>query len=219
MHNAEMNWLANLNLFHLFEFYLAAMLLLGTWLRVRMYRAILALVRSLPGRWPRLFELLRKQHGLFLKWRTLLPGGLALALCVTHTLACRLVWPYAAVTPGGLWNHPVALVVVLLAGAAMIAFDVYTVRRVGQIDRAALEKHFDQAEYWLHSWTGSLVRVLSLGYLDPRQIVHAEVEKALTELNGMLTFTLWWVCLQVGLRIAFGLSLWVSWAYLGLAVG
>lgn len=212
-----MSWLPNLNLFHFFEFYLAGMLLLGTWLRIRMYRAILALVRSMSYRWPKLFDLLKQKHGIFLSWRTLLPGSLALLLCLTHTLACRLIWPYAAVTLAGLLSHPIALVVVLVAGAAMVAFDVYTVRRVSQIDRAALEAHFDKAEYWLRSWTGSLVRVISFGYLDPRRIVHTEIEKALTELNGMLTSTLWWICMQVGLRLTFGLSLWVSWAYLGAA--
>lgn len=212
-----MMWLSTLNLFHFFEFYLAGMLLLGTWLRIRMYRAILALVRTMSNRWPRLFQLLKQQHGIFLTWRTLLPGALALLLCLTHTLACRLVWPYAGVTPSRLVSHPVALLVVLVAGAGMVAFDVYTVQRVGKIDRAALEAHFDKAEYWLRSWTGSLVRVLSFGYLDPRQMVHSEVQKALTELNSMLSSTLWWMCMQVGLRLTFGLSLWVSWVYLGAA--
>lgn len=210
-----MNWFWNLNLFHFFEFYLAAVFLLGVYLRVRQYRAILALLRAMPGRWPRLLSLISQQHGIFLTWRTLLPGGLYLTLWLTHTLACRLIWPAADVTPGNLLTHPLALVVVLVAGAGMVGLDVYTLVKVGEIDRAALETHFDRAEYWLRSWTAPLVRVLSLGYLDPRQIVQTEVQKALTELNNLLTFTLWWVCLQTGLRLTFGLSIWVSWAYLG----
>jgi hypothetical protein len=213
-----MNWFWNLNLIHFFEFYLAAILLFSTALRIRMYRAILALLRAMPGRWPRLLQLIKGEHGMFLTWRTLLPGGLALTLCLAHTLACRLVWPQARVTPAVLWTHGLALVIVFVAGIAMVVLDVYTLFRVGEIDRGALEKHFDQAEYWLRSWTAPLVRVLSFGWLNPHRIVHAEVEKALAELNRMLSSTLWWVCLQTGLRLTFGLAIWVGWAYLGASV-
>jgi hypothetical protein len=207
-----MNWLATLNLFHLFEFYLAGMLLLGTgsasactppsspWSAPcpdagHGCRAAQEEARHLPHLAP------------------LLPGGLRGLVSDAHPrLSPHLA--YAAVTPG----------TVHASGCAgrrfrrrrrHVAFDVYTFAASAR-STARSEKHFDQAEYWLRSWTGPL-GACSFGYLDPRQIVHSEVEKALTELNGMLTTTLWWVCMQVGLRIAFGLSLWVSWAYLGAA--
>ena len=38
------------------------------------------------------------------------------------------------------------------------------------------------------------------------------VKKALVGASGLLNFTLWWVTVQTGLRFAFGLSLWLTWA-------
>ena len=64
----------------------------------------------------------------------------------------------------------------------------------------------------LRSRTAHVVRVVSFGYINPRRVVAAEVEKALVEVGDMLNFTLWWVSLQIGLRIAFGMSLWLTWA-------
>src|SRR5438270_553196 len=54
--------------------------------------------------------------------------------------------------------------------------------------------------------------LFTLGYVNPRKIVHAEVRKALVETSKLLNTTLWWVSLQVSLRVAFGLTLWLTWA-------
>src|SRR5262245_6845086 len=90
-----MTWLLHLDLIRFFEFHLAAVFLISIGLRIRQYLAVVALLRSMPGRWPRLMELVKRNFGVFLTPNTLLSGLLAGGLCLAHTLACRLVWPQA----------------------------------------------------------------------------------------------------------------------------
>ena len=109
-------------------------------------------------------------------------------------------------------EHWPALFVVVPFGVAMFGWDMYSLYRVGQLDRIELEKHFDEAEYWLRSRTAHVVRVVTFGFINPRRLVAQEVEKALLAVSDMLNFTLWWVILQMALRFCFGLSLWLTWA-------
>ena len=44
-------------------------------------------------------------------------------------------------------------------------------------------------------------------------MVASEVEKALVQASRLLNNTLWWVIAQTSMRIAFGLSLWLTWAW------
>jgi hypothetical protein len=152
-----------------------------------------------------------------LTWSTILPALLALLLSLVQMLASRLVWPDAGRPPHGLtvWNlaeHWPAMLAVVPLGLGMLAIDLYGVLRVGAIDRALMEKYFDQAEYWLKSRTAHVVRVFTLGFVNPRRMVAVEVRKALLAASRLINTTLWWVIVQVGLRIAFGLSLWLTWA-------
>ncbi len=98
-------------------------------------------------------------------------------------------------------------------GLAMVAVDLYGLVRIGQIDRPVMEQYFDQAEYWLRSPASSVVNVVTFGFVNPRRMVADEVRKALVDASGMLNTTLWWVNVQVALRIAFGLTLWLTWAW------
>src|SRR5690349_17499285 len=82
-----MDWFWNLNLIHFFDFYLAVAFLLGVWTRFRQYQAILGLVREVPGRWPRLFQLVKQHRNIFLTWSTVGPGLLALGLMLVQALA------------------------------------------------------------------------------------------------------------------------------------
>jgi hypothetical protein len=207
-----MSELLDLKLISFFNFYLALNFVIGTAIRFRQYRAIAGLVRSMPGRWPRLLQLLRQHGNIFLTWGTVLPLLLLLGLLLANTLASHLLWPQAYFTMShlvGLWP---ALPVVLVCGLAMVGLDVYGHLSVAELDRAELEKYFDQAEYWLRSWTAPVVRVFTLGYINPRKMVAAEVRSALDSASRMLNNTLWWVVLQTGLRIGFGLSLWGTYA-------
>jgi hypothetical protein len=206
--------LADLNLIHFFDFYLAFAFLVSTCMRLRQYEAFVRLVRAVPDRWPRLLLLVKQHHGIFLTWSTVLPGLLALALSLLHMLACREIWPHAQLTGSELSTLPLALPFVLVAGAVMLGVDLYATFRVGQLDRVQLEEYFDQAEYWLRSWVAPVVHVFTLGYVSPRRMVRVEVQKALMQASQLLNTTLWWVTAQVSLRITFGLSLWLSYAWL-----
>jgi hypothetical protein len=203
----------DLNLIRFFEFYLAVAFLASTAMRFRQYETVVRLVRAVPERWPRLLKLVKEHHGIFLTWATVLPAALALGLCVLNSLACRLVWPHAELTISGLFELRPAVPIVSLLGLAMLVVDLYATFKVGAVDRILLERYFDQAEYWLRSWVAPVVQVFTLGYINPRRLVTAEVRKALAEASRLLNATLWWVSGQVGLRIAFGLSLWLAYAF------
>ncbi len=206
-----MSWSQDLNLIRCFDWYLALIFGGGTVLRVRQYRSLLRLIWLFPGRWPNLLTLVQKHREVFLTWRTLLPGALALLLSLSHMLACRQLWPQADVTPAFLGQHGLAAVLVGLLGMAMVSLDCYSATRVGQWDRTAVEKQLDQAEYWLKSWTAPVLRVLSFGFIHPRRMVSTEIRKALVAASRQLNLSLWWMSLQVSLRIAFGAALWLTY--------
>jgi hypothetical protein len=202
----------NLDLLRLFAFYLWLVFLIGTWVRIRQYETIIRLVHAVPDRWPCLLKLVRQHHAIFMTWSTVLPALLALVLSIAHMLAYRLVWPHAQLTIGDITSLHFAALPAILSGVAMLGVDLYATFRVGVIDRELMERYFDQAEYWLRSWVAPVVHVFTLGYINPRKIVTAEVRKALIEASKLLNTTLWWMSLQVGLRVLFGLTLWLTWA-------
>ena len=208
-----MSWLLELRLIRFFGFYLAVMFLLSTWVRLRQYGIIIGLVRSMPNRWPRLLGLVKQHAHIFLTWGTVLPLALLLAIFALNSVASQWLWPRAdEFTMQRLLSLYVAWPAVFCLGAAMTAFDVWGVVKVSAIDRAEMEKYFDQAEYWLGSWTAPVVRIFTLGRINPRQMVAVEVRSALLSSSRMLNSTLWWVVTQAALRIAFGLSLWLTYA-------
>jgi hypothetical protein len=202
----------SVNLIHFFDFYLMLAFLAGTVRRFEQYQAIGRLVLTGPGRWPCLLTLVKQHRTIFLTWATVLPGLLALGLSLAQLVASRQVWPHADLTTGQLAAHWLGVAVVAPLGLAMLGVDCYGILVVGQLDRALMEKYFDQAEYWLRSRTAHVVRVFTFGFVNPRRMVNVEVRKALIQASRMLNTTLWWVTVQVGLRVAFGLSLWVTWA-------
>lgn len=209
--------MSDLSLIHFLDFYFTVMFVFGTLRRLAQYREIGRLVWLMPGRWPNLLQLVKKHRTIFMTWATISPAVLALLLMAVQLIASRALWPEAGnpsdgLTLGRLTHYPLAFLVVLLLGLAMIALDVYTLFRVGAIDRAALEKNFDQAEYWLKSSTATVVRIFTLGFINPRRMVHEEVQKSLVAASGLVNRSLYWVSAQMGLRFAFGLALWVTWA-------
>jgi hypothetical protein len=205
-----MNWLQDLNLIRCFDWYLMLIFLAGTVLRIRQYHSLLALIWLFPGRWPRLLELVKGHREVFLTWRTVLPGMLALLLSLGHMLACRLLWPHADVTFPYLAQRWAAAIAVSLLGAAMVGFDCYSAARVGKWDRDQVQKQLDQAEFWLQSWTAPVLRVLTFGFLHPRRMVSVEIHKVLVAASRQLNLSLWWMSLQVSLRIGFGAALWLT---------
>jgi hypothetical protein len=208
-----MSWLYELRLINLFSFYLTLLFCISTFLRWHQYRAFLSLVRAFPARWPNLLKLVRQHTNIFLTWGTVMPLLLVFALLVTNTLASRLVWPEAnAFKFSDLFDLWPAWPVLFITGSAMLGVDVYGTYSVGELDKEALEPYFDQAEHWLQTWKAPVVRVLTLGYISPRQMVATEVRSALESASELINTALWWMVMQTGLRIAFGLSLWGTWA-------
>jgi hypothetical protein len=192
------------------------MFLVSTLLRFRQYSAMLALVRGLPQRWPNLLRLLRQHSSIFLTWATLEPVVIVATLLLTNTLACQLVWPRAdEFRVADLLDVWPLVPIVLANGLGMVAFDLWSTFRVGKIDQHKMEGYFDQAEHWLCSWQAPVVRVLSLGFINPRKMVAVEVRNALQSASELLNATLWWMTIQTTLRIAFGLTLWGSYALHG----
>src|ERR1700730_11349060 len=139
-----MAWFRDLNLIHLFDFYLALAFLVSTALRVSHYREVVRLVRAVPGRWPHLLRLVKQHINVFLTWATVLPCVLALLLSAAHMLACRLIWPQATLTVGQLASLWRAVPGLLLLAAAMLGVDYYATFTVGEFDRKVMEKYFDQ---------------------------------------------------------------------------
>jgi hypothetical protein len=214
-----MGALLDLRLIPLFGFYLAVIFLLSTALRVRQYWAVLAIVFGMGNRWPHLLKLVRAHLNIFVTWATIQPLVMVLALWAANTLASQLLWPQAAeFTARDLVDFWPGLAVVLPIAAGMVAFDTYGVLWVGQLDRAETEKYLDQAEYWLRGWKAPVVRFVTLGYVNPRQMVVKEVRVALEDVGRLLNTTLWWVTVQTTLRIACGLALWGSYALHGAAL-
>lgn len=212
-----MNSILGLNLIQFLDFYFAFMFFAGTFRRLAQYHSVAQLVFAGPKRWPNLLKLVSEYRTIFWTWSMILPALLALGLWLVQVLMSRFVFPSAvseehALSVARLLEYWPALFVVAPLGAAMAGFDVYTLYVVDRFDRADLEKHLDEAEYWLRSRTAHVVRAVSFGYINPRRMVAAEVEKALVEVGDMLNFTLWWVAVQIGLRLAFALSLWLTWA-------
>jgi hypothetical protein len=204
----------NLNLIRIFDFYLASLFLISIFMRLRQYESVVRLVRAFPDRWPNLLKLVGRHRNIFLTWTTILPGLLALLLTFVNMLACRMIWPHADLSLQDLGHVWMAAICVGLAGGAMLIVDYYATFTVGVLDRPLLEGYFDQAEYWLRSWAAPVVRVFTLGYVNPRRMVHEEVRKSLLLASKLLNSTLWWVTVQVGVRILFGLTLWLSWAFI-----
>jgi hypothetical protein len=209
---ARMSWLPDLHLFRSFELYLSLLFAVSTYLRIRQYRVVVGLVKDSSGRWPRLFQVVKRHGNVFLTWGTIFPLAVTLALLLIQFLARRIVWPGADdFTVARLPEVWPAVPLLLLSGLAMVALDGWATWTVGELDRGVMEKYFDQAEYWLKSPTARIVRFVTLGFVDPRKMVSIEVQSALVSASKLLNANLWWVSLQAGLRIAFGLSLWTTY--------
>ncbi len=207
-----MGYFFDMNLIDLFTFYLTAVFVLSTFRRLRQYRDIVSLVRTMPNRWPKVFIRIKEHRFMFMTWSIIRPALLALVLIVTQMICSRLIWPKAHLTINQLaqqWWIPILIGATALA---MVLVDGYFVARVGSIDKPETEKYLDEAEHWLRSWKAPVIRVMTLGMINPRKIVNTEVKKAMEFGSGLLRRNLWWMSLQAGLRVLFGLTLWLVWA-------
>ena len=208
-----LTWFDTLNLIDVFNYYLLLAFLVSTGMRIRSYRAILGLVFASPSRWPKLLALVKKHRTIFLGWPMLLAIGLALTLMLSNSLAIHLVWAPAKVTFEELWGRWLPLVAVILSGGMMLLLDCLAISRVGNFDRTALEQDLDKAESWLKSWMSPALRMVTFGFVNPRRIVGAEVQRVLVDANWILIGGMQRYSIRIGMQLAFGLSLWLTWAF------
>lgn len=203
-----------INLIRIFDFYLALMFLISFLRRWDVYWNAARLLVGVRGRWPKLMQRLGEHRSLILNWAFFRPAILALILMVVQLIASRLVWPHAVITGPQLQQEWWLVPIILMPLVPMLAVDLYFIFRVGKFDHDETVKYFDQAEGWL-GWKGPLVRALTLGMVNPHRMVDSEVRKSLAEARTTLASSLWWVSLQMTLRLAFGLTLWTVWAIHG----
>ncbi|MBX9626663.1 MAG: hypothetical protein K2X82_22870 [Gemmataceae bacterium] len=199
------------NLIRVFDFYLALMVVISLVRRWEVYADAVRILFAVRGRWPRLMSRLGEHQSLLLNWSFFRPAIAALLLTIAQMICSRLVWPHAVLTGEGLRAEWWWLPVILVPLVPMLAVDLYFVVRVGRFDRAETVKYLDQAENWL-GWKGPLVRVATLGLVNPRRMVDDEVKKSLEGIGTTVRSSLWWVSAQIALRVLFGLTLWTVWA-------
>ena len=207
-----MSEVLDLNLIHLFTFYLAAAFLLSTVRRLRQYHDVAQLALAAPNRWPRVLAQIKGHWIMFVTWTTLRPLAVALGLLIVQMICSRLIWPSANLTTRELLDEWWVAPPLLIAMGGMLAVDLYFILRVGAIDRYETARYLDEAEHWLTSWKAPVIQTLTLGYINPREMVCVEVKKAVEEGRGLLHRTLWWMSAQAGLRTLYGLLLWTAWA-------
>ncbi len=200
------------NLIDAFSYYLVLAFVTGTVLRARTYRAMVGLVYHSADRWPKLRAVVRTHRAIFLRWPTVLPLLLTLLLTLANAGASHFVWSHARVTPADLWSHPAALSAAAVAGGLMGFLDFKAVFLFGRLDRPKVEAVLDRAEHWLGSWKAPAVRFMTFGLVHPRRIVGEQVRQALVEASLAANGQLWAMSLQIAVRFAFGLALWVTWA-------
>src|SRR6516225_10339880 len=103
-----MAWLSNLDLILFFDFYVAAIFLLSTFRRVGQYRAVAGLALAAPGRWPKLFQLIKEHRTILLTWQFALPSLLAFLLMMVQLLASRYIWHQASLPVSSIMERPIA---------------------------------------------------------------------------------------------------------------
>lgn len=203
------------NLIRVFDFYLASMFLLSFARRYVVYWDALRLLVSLRGRWPKLLDRLRQHHGVLVTREVIRPLLVALGLTAIQMICSRVIWPRAELTVWEVDQSGWRLALVLVSAVPMIAVDVYFLIRVGRFDRTETEKYLDLAEHWLASWKTPLIRLGTLGYVNPDRMVEDELKKGLREIGATVSWASRWVAIQVTCRVAFGLVIWLTWAWGG----
>jgi hypothetical protein len=203
------------NLIRVFDFYLASMFLLSFARRYVVYWDAVRLLVSLRGRWPKLLDRLRQHHGVLVTREVIRPLLVALGLTLIQMICSRVIWPQAELTVHEVGQSWWRLAAVLVAAVPMVAVDVYFLVRVGRFDRTETEKYLDLAEHWLASWKTPLIRLGTLGYVNPDRMVEDELKKGLREIGQTVGWASRWVAIQVGCRVAFGLVIWLTWAWGG----
>ena len=199
------------NLIRLFDFYLAFLFLIGVYRRRVVYWHACRLGLSIIDRRKKLLTVVRTEKRELLTLETLRPVLIAVGLMLIQWLCSRLIWPQADVPLNTLTVQWWKIAVVVAAFVPMFAVDLFFLIRIGQFDHGETEKYLDQAEQWLGSWKATAVHTLTFGVVNPRAIVQTEVKKGLQELGRTVRASMWWASVQTGLRLVFGVTIWLLW--------
>lgn len=205
---------APLNLIRIFDFYVTLMFLISFLRRWKVYWDAVRILVAVRGRWPKLINRLAEHKSLMLNASFFRPAVLAAVVTAVQLVCSRMIFPQATLTTEHLHKEWWLIPILCVPMIPMLAVDLYFVIRVGRFDHGETVKYLDQAETWL-GWRGPLVRVLTLGIVNPRKMVDEEVKKSLAEMQTTVASSLWWVIAQTSLRLAFGLTLWTMWAVHG----
>ncbi|MCS6864322.1 MAG: hypothetical protein RMJ56_03210 [Gemmataceae bacterium] len=200
-----------INLIRVFDFYVMLMFVISIVRRWAVYVDAVRILLAVRWRWPKLLARLNEHRSLILNRSFFRPVVLALAIAIAQLLASRIIFPQAILTIPQLVEEWWWIGLILVPMIPMLAVDLYFIIRIGQFDHDQTVKYLDQAESWL-GWKGPLVRVVTLGYINPQRLIDEEVRKSLTEYQSSLQRSIVWVTLQMGLRLLFGLTLWSVWA-------
>ena len=211
--NPIMSLIFDNNLIRLFDFYLLLMFVIGLLRRYTFYKDIVILAVATVVRQPNLVRRLNANRDVLMNWPTMLPFFFAVFLMAVQFVMSRLIWPDATITgrdAGRVWWHAALLVALFVP---MFGVDFYFLIRIGQIDRTEANKHLSRAEYWLTGWQAPTIRIITFGYVNPHRMVNEQLRENLTWFRGSMQWSLWWLVVQVGLRILFGVAVWLLWAW------
>jgi len=197
------------NLIRLFDFYLATVFVIGMYRRWRVYSDAIRLGLFTMNR-RRLLGRVSEHKAVLLTGEVLRPVILTLSLMIMQFLCSRVIFPHAQITLAQVFTDLWQTMILSLMFVPMLAVDVYFLIRVGRFDRGETEKYLHQAESWL-GWRASAVRIATMGIVDPRKIVDKEVRKGMKELGATVSWSLYWVSVQIALRVAFGATIWILW--------
>jgi hypothetical protein len=208
-----MTALLDANLIRLFDFYLVLMFVIGLLRRATFYKDVTLISIAAITKQPNLVRRLGANRDVLMNWPTIRPIVLAIALMVVQFILSRLIWPEATITLREIGPHYGQDAILIILFAAMFAVDVYFLIRIGQIDRGEANKTLLRAEYWLTSWQGPFIKTVTFGYVNPRKMVDDQLREGLTWFRSTMTWSMWWVIVQVSLRVAFGVAIWFFWGW------
>jgi len=87
-----------------FGLYLVLAFVTGTALRARNYRALVGLVTTSAGHWPKLRALVAAHRAILLRRPTVVPLAATLVLTLANGSAAHFVWPHAGSPPATCWH-------------------------------------------------------------------------------------------------------------------
>ncbi|MEZ6139068.1 MAG: hypothetical protein R3B84_00720 [Zavarzinella sp.] len=205
-------YISSINLIELFNSYLMLAFVIGIIIRLRNYRAILGLIFTFSTRWPKLLLLAKSHRIVFFRWPTYLPLAITLGLTLGNAFASFFIWSQAKIAFSDVWKQWWSLLMIGGFGGWMLYLDYKAIFSFGRFDRAKLEENLEKAEHWLESWQAPVLRFFTFGLINPRKIVNDRVLLELTKASLVVNGNIWRVSLQIAIRVAVSLSIWLTWA-------